>query len=151
MKTKLVTLCVVLMSIWCIYPMSAQATPPETRPGGPAATLVMNYLTAAGTLDPSATRVFLSTTYKDDIVTEFQANGRSGWNYSAEHTEIEEETIDALENKATVAAAVVFKGGQSLMIIRRTFFLILENGEWKISGLDPVPMKTGPGVVPLSR
>ena len=135
-------------------PNIQQATTPETTPRGPAATLVTNYLAAAGTLDPSATKAFLSTTCKDDIVTEFHANTRSGWSFSAEDTKIKKETIiPPYEGKATVVAQVVFKGGNppTFMAKTQTFFLVLENGAWKISGMYPAPTKAGPGVMPLSR
>ena len=101
-------------------PGEAEETTADAAPSSPAAALVMRYLAAAATLDPSATRPFLSATCQGDLVTEFIAN-------------------------------VVFQGGTAFIAKQRTFFLAMEDGEWRISEMDPAPRTTGPGFVPLSR
>jgi Skp family chaperone for outer membrane proteins len=116
-----------------------------------AATVVRNYLAAAGRQDASASKSFLSSNCKDDIVVEYQSNAQSGWNYSEQDTSVENEVKNADGRSATVKAHVVFKGGNPPTFMRtvKTFFLILENGEWKISGMDPKPRQVGLGVRPL--
>jgi hypothetical protein len=122
-----------------------------TTPKGPAAALVKSYLIAAATLDVSATKSFLSANCPDDIVTQYQANIRFGWTFSEQDTRIVSEAVDVHGDKATVKAEVVFKGGSgpTFMAIEQTFFLVLENGAWKISDMDPRPSRVGPGFKPL--
>jgi tetratricopeptide (TPR) repeat protein len=126
------------------------AISPITRSS--AAALVMNYLAAAGTLDSSATRAFLSANCKGDMLTEFRANGGSGWSFSGTDTGIISEATTA-EGGSAVVAEVVFRGGSppTYMSTRHTFFLALENGSWKISRIDPAPRTSGPGFMPLGR
>jgi len=112
---------------------------------------VINYLNAAGTLQPAATRPFLSADCKGDLITEFQANQRSGWSFSSSDSTIERETINAGARTATIEAQVVFKGGATFMGKSQTFFLAMENGVWKITRMDPLPSMAGPGVIPLSK
>ncbi|MGO9271180.1 MAG: hypothetical protein ACLQOO_13145 [Terriglobia bacterium] len=112
---------------------------------------VMNYLAAAGSLQASATRPFLSADCKGDLVTEFQANERSGWGFSSSDSAIENETVNSRTRTATVVARVVFKGGGTFMGKSQTFFLTMEGGAWKISRFDPLPSTTGPGVMPLGK
>ena len=86
------------------------------------------------------------------MVTEFQANERSGWSYSGSDTKIVNETINIDNGRATVVVEVVFKGGKFRLRSwgkKQTYFLVLENGTWKISGMDPSPRTAGPGVMPL--
>jgi hypothetical protein len=120
---------------------------------GPAANSVKNYLVTAGKLDGSATKPFLSKTFQDDIVVEFQANANSGWNLSKDGVHILSEEINAEKNKASVKAKVIFEGGNppTFMSRERTYTLVLEGGAWKISGIVPAPKRDGPGMVPLSR
>jgi hypothetical protein len=120
---------------------------------GSAATAVTNYLTAAGTLDPTETKKYLATGNQSDMITEFKANKDSGWGFSGPETAIVSETIDAASGTATVAARVTFAGGsegaRTFMAKSQTFFLVVENGAWKISKFDPLPQTVGPGVRPL--
>ena len=122
-----------------------------TEAQGPAVTIVRKYLAAAGRQDALASKSFLSTNCKDDMVVECQANAQSGWNYSEQDTSVESEVISADGRSATVKAEVVFKGGSppTFMGTKKTFFLVLENGDWKVSGMDPKPRQVGPGVRPL--
>ncbi len=117
----------------------------------PTAVVLRNYLAAAGKQDPSASKRFLSADCTDDIVVECQANANSGWMYSEEYSGIESDTISADGKSATVKARVTFSGGNppTFMASEKTFFLVLENGEWKISAVDPKPKQAGPGVRPL--
>ncbi len=112
---------------------------------------VINYLNAAGTLQPAATRPFLSPDYRGDLVTEFQANQRSGWSFSSSDSVIESEIVNAGGRTATIVARVVFKGGATFMGKSQTFFLALDNGAWRITRMDPVPTTMGPGVIPLGK
>ena len=127
----------------------------EVSPQGPAAAVIKDYLVAAGKLDPSATMKFLSREYHDDVVAEFQANAKYGWTLSGpqEGVAIAGEEIDTGTGRATVKATVIFKGGDppAFMANDRTFFLVLEDGAWKVSGMAPAPRRTGPGMRPLSR
>ena len=134
MKTKLVTIIAVLLSV-CVNPISIQATTPEKTPGA----VVMAYLSTAGALDPSATKLFLSETCKHDIITEFKAQRNSGWSFIG--AAIIKEEIEADVNKATVKADVDFEAGKSIIGRYWTFFLVSEDEIWKISGMDPVPRK----------
>jgi len=131
-------------------PEQAGGQAADTAANGPAAAVVAKYLAAAATLDSSATRPFLAATCQGDLVTEFSANATSRWNYAAKETRITEETIDAEKNTATVVAEIVFQGGGAFMAQKKTFFLVLEDGVWEISRIDPPPRTTGPGVMPLS-
>ncbi|MCS7303713.1 MAG: DUF1080 domain-containing protein, partial [Thermoguttaceae bacterium] len=115
----------------------------------PAVTAVKKYLAAAASLKQEVAKPFLATDCKDDLIVEFQANVQSGWDYSEEHTKVEEESVSADGQHAVVKLQMVFKGGNTFMAIQRTFFLVLEKGEWKISRMLPKPYQTGPGVRPL--
>jgi hypothetical protein len=112
---------------------------------------VTNYLVAAATLDSSATKPFLSARCQGDLVTEFQANDRSKWKFSANDTIIASEKIDANSGQATVVAQIVFKGGNppTFMQQNQTFLLVKEDGAWKIVKIDPPPKTTSPGYEPL--
>lgn len=133
-----------------------KATGEATNPQGPAATIIRNYLAAAASLDAGATRNFLAANCKDDIVTECQANAAGGWPLDTQDTTIVSEIVDTAGGKATVKAKLSFKGGSPghftwmMDSAPRTFFLVLENGVWKISGMDPKPRQATPGVRPLS-
>jgi hypothetical protein len=128
-----------------------KATGEVASPEGPAAVPVKSYLAVAARLDASATKNFLSASCRDDIVTQCQANARSGWTFSEQDTRIVSEAIDAHGDKASVEAEVVFRGGSgpTFMAIKQTFFLVLENGDWRISNMDPRPSPVGPGFRPL--
>jgi tetratricopeptide (TPR) repeat protein len=115
--------------------------------------VVQAYLAAAASLDASVSKAFLSRRCRDDLVVECQANAPSGWKFSAEDTRVVGEAIDHGGANATVRMQVVFKGGTppTFMGKAQKFTLVLENGAWKIDGLDPAPRRTGPGVMPLGR
>jgi hypothetical protein len=129
--------------------VAEQPAPSEIAATGPAATVIHDYLAAASALDPSATKPFLSEGFTADMVSEFRANAGSGWVFSAADTRLVNEMIDAQGGKASVLAHLAFKGGSTFMETDRTFFLVLQGGAWKISGMDPLPKVAGPGVRPL--
>jgi len=112
---------------------------------------IREYLTAAAQRDVSITQNFLSTNYKDDLVVEFETLAKSGWIYSEPDTTIESVVMEASGEGATVKALIDFKGGNppTHVVKTQTFTLVLENGVWKISGMNPAPSSVGPGVVPL--
>ena len=112
---------------------------------------IHQYLIAAGHQDATVTKSFLSANCQLDLVTECRANAKAGWLYSDTDTKIATEVVDADGESATVKATVVFKGGDPPTFIASdtTFSLVLEKGEWKISGIDPAPGNNGPGVSPL--
>ena len=126
------------------------ASSPDLASSSPSVT-VTKYLTAAATLDSGATRQFLSASCKNDVVDEFKSNQDSGWKYSASESLIGEGQIDAGSGKATVKTQLVYKGGDppTMMVKDRTFYLVREKGVWMISGMDPAPETSGPGVRPL--
>jgi tetratricopeptide (TPR) repeat protein len=124
-----------------------------------ATDLVMSYLTAAATLGASATRDFLAAGCKDDIETEFLAYERSGWTFSGIDTKPERVLVAEIRGEirgANVSVQIVFRGGSgtsmrsgTFMTVSTTFFLVMENGAWKVSGMNPPPDNAGPGVTPL--
>jgi hypothetical protein len=116
---------------------------------GQVAQVLRKYLSAAGRQDAKATRAFLSSQCKEDLVTECQANAQSGWSYSEEYTKVQPEILGADGKSAEIEADVVFGGGGTFMSTEKTFYFVLENGTWKISGIDPAPRQTGPGIRPL--
>lgn len=135
---------------------SAPQTAASPAPPGPDASttpssLVTSYLAAAATLNPSATRPFLSTDCHMDMFTEFKAYDGSGWKYSASDSSVLSEKDDARAGKATVSAGIVYKGGDPPTFMRKTetFHLVLENGIWKIATMDPAPETASPGYRPL--
>jgi hypothetical protein len=113
--------------------------------------LVKSYLNAAGRQDGSASKAFLAANCKEDFIVECQVNAQSGWNYSEQDTWVGDEVKNADGRSATVKAQIIFKGGNppTFMLKEVTFFLILENGQWKISGMNPKPRQTGLGFRPL--
>ncbi|MGO8933448.1 MAG: hypothetical protein ACLPLZ_16395 [Terracidiphilus sp.] len=112
---------------------------------------VRDYLSAAATLDPSATQDFLTPGCNCDLVVEFQANQKSGWSFASSNTAefLTPDSVTMDGNAATVAAAVVFHGGGTYMARTTTFSLRQENGNWRIFKIDPPPNAAGPGVSPL--
>jgi len=111
--------------------------------------IVRGYLNAAGRQDGLASKTFLATGCTEDFVVEFQANAHSGWNYSEQDTWVGNEAKSADGRSATVKAQIIFKGGSTSMMKEETFSLISENGQWKISRMNPKPRSIGPGVSPL--
>lgn len=112
---------------------------------------VAAYLVAAAKLDPSATQDYLSTGCECDLLAEFQANQKAGWNFALSNTaeSLTPESVTMDGDKATVQAAVVFHGGGTYMARSTTFSLRRESGNWKIFKIDPPPNAAGPGVSPL--
>jgi hypothetical protein len=112
---------------------------------------VSDYLSAAATLDSSATQGFLSPGCACDLVVEFQANQKSGWGFAASNTAefLTPDSVTMDGDMATVATAVVFHGGGTYMARTTTFSLRRDNGNWKIFKIDPPPNAAGPGVSPL--
>jgi tetratricopeptide (TPR) repeat protein len=121
-----------------------------------ATDFVMNYLAAAATLEASTTRDFLAAGCKNDIATEFMAYERSGWKFSATDTKPERVLVAEIRGVirgANVSVQIVFRGGSgpkpTFMSRSTTFSLVMENGAWKVSGMDPPPDNADPGVMPL--
>ena len=111
---------------------------------GPVVAALRNYLAAAGQLDASASKSFLSVNCTDDIVVEFQADAKSGWKYSEAYTTIESQAISPDGKSATVKAQVITAGGNSFSGSEKTFSLVLEGSDWKISGMNPKPIQVEP-------
>jgi hypothetical protein len=117
----------------------------DNSPKGPPTEVIKSYIVAASKLDPSATKVFLSRKCDIDMVTEFQANYRAGWTLSEPVGEIEIESINTKDGTASVKTKILFVGGNVSMVLTRTFFLVLEDDAWKVSGMEPPPKNEGPG------
>ncbi len=105
--------------------------------------VVMDYLAAVTRSDAGEADSFLVKGYKADMIGEFKANAALGWVYSSDDTKI----ISA--NESTVVVDMVFKGGTTGMVTKRTFSLQNDNGVWKIGAMNPPPATRGPGVTPL--
>jgi len=132
--------------------INGQTSSGGSSPSVPAAdpsNVVKGYLAAASSLQSVATAPFLSKGFKGDLVTEFVGNKQSNWSFSDADTKIDRPVIAASGIAATVQAMVVFKGGGTFMGRQTTFSLIMEDGRWKISKIDPPAKAGGPGVTPL--
>lgn len=114
-------------------------------------TVVRDYLAAAGKLDVSLTRSFLSGSCNQDIITEFKAKAAAGWEFSPHDSRIGDEKISDDKSSGTVEVNMVFKGGNppTFMETARTFSLMSEKGILKITGMNPPPMDSSLGVRPL--
>lgn len=136
-------------------PAAAQSGSQNPTTGAAAAgspkDVVRNYLLAASSSSPSASAPFVSRACTVDIVDEFKANRQSGWAFSIDDLSLTDETISPANDKASVTAVLIYKGGNppTSMAAQHTFFLVREDGAWKIRGIDPPPAGHGPGVSPL--
>lgn len=109
-------------------------------PLGPAATLVMSYLEAAGkgAINQSTKASFLSTDCEGDLSPDFAEKKGAGWNFSASNTKILSEKIGPLAGTAIVVAEMVFtEGPPQFRDETHVLTLVMENGAWKISKIAP--------------
>lgn len=111
--------------------------------------VVMSFLLASSTPDTTKANSFLAKGYNADMAAELQAQAAGGWNYVADTDPRKFVSTTITGKKGAVKVNMIFRGGGSRMRSERTFSLIQENGNWKISKITPPPNTQRPNVKPL--